>query len=263
MTMFPAELFRFPLNVICCILWIAAVYGLYANCKKTMLVRFMLSPMATYISIALMLVLCAAVGLTGRREFTGSWLFVTGIFFFQTVLLHVILRGSRASTATGSRIGPVRWRFILLHVGLLTALGAGFWGAPDKQVLRMKAEMDKPCNEVWDINGIPSRLPYDITLESFVIRKYPDGTPEFFEAGLIIDDDPVSLTVNHPHERSWGEDIYLSSYDSNTGNNTRYCIIQIVKDPWKYAKVIGIIMLLAGVFLLFINGPDRSVRCDD
>lgn len=261
--MFPSDIFTFPLNIICCLIWITAVTSLYRKCRKSAFVRFMLSPAATYFSIGLVLAGCILIGLTGRRELTDSWVFAAALFFFQTVLLFVILRGWRKSASDLPHYKLIRWRFVLLHGGLIIAIGSGFWGAPDKEILRMKAETDKPCNEAWFADGRPSWLSYRIRLDSFKIKKYPDGTPESFEAKLDVDGKPVSLSVNHPYTIKLGEDIYLSSYDSSAGEKSDYCIIQIVKDPWKYGKVIGILMLLAGVFLLFINGPDRQVGYND
>ena len=52
-----------------------------------------------------------------------------------------------------------------------------------------------------------------------------------------------------------GEDIYLTGYDVTKGNESEYCILQVVKQPWKYIIVAGILMMLAGAILLFINGP--------
>ena len=260
--MFPTELFTFPLNMICCVIWIAAVVSLYRNCRSTSFVRFMLSPAAPYFSIGLLISICIFIGLTDRRDLTDSWIFTAILFFFQTVLLFVVLRGWKKSPANIVHHKHIRWRFIMMHAGLIIALGSGFWGAPDKQIVRMKPETDKPTNETWYIDGRPSWLPYSITLKAFNILKFSDGSPESFEAKVIIDDKPVSLRVNHPYKKNLVEDIYLSSYDSAAGDDSNYCIIQIVRDPWKYGKVIGIIMLLAGVFLLFINGPE-VYRHDD
>lgn len=258
---FPTELFSFPLNLICCILWIAADVSLYRHRSSTRIVRFMLSPAATYTASGLLMAACLIIGFTGKRELTSSWGFAAILFFFLTVLLSVTVRGWRKSTAENSSTGQIRWRFILLHAGLLIALGSGFWGAPDKQVMRMKAYRSVPTNEAWLMDGRQKWLPYTVCLEGFEIRTYDDGTPEFLEARLLIDEKPVSLKVNHPYSTGFGEDVCLSSYNAASGNEAEYCIIQITRDPWKYGKTAGITLLLAGVLLLFIKGPDRaSVR---
>ena len=62
---------------------------------------------------------------------------------------------------------------------------------------------------------------------------------------------PVRITVNHPYSVRLGEDIYLAS--ASEGG----CVFQIVREPWRYFALAGILMLLAGAFLLFIKGPRR------
>jgi hypothetical protein len=42
------------------------------------------------------------------------------------------------------------------------------------------------------------------------------------------------------------------------GAESSYCILEIVREPWKYLTVAGIVMLLAGALLLFIGGPDNG-----
>jgi uncharacterized membrane protein HdeD (DUF308 family) len=34
--------------------------------------------------------------------------------------------------------------------------------------------------------------------------------------------------------------------------------LEIVREPWKYLTVLGVVMLLAGAVLLFIGGPDNK-----
>ena len=60
------------------------------------------------------------------------------------------------------------------------------------------------------------------------------------------------LRVNHPYQIRFGEDLYLSGYDTVS---QEYCILQIVREPWRYVTLAGIIMILAGALLLFIGGP--------
>ena len=57
--------------------------------------------------------------------------------------------------------------------------------------------------------------------------------------------------VNRPYGVRFGQDIYLASVSEDS------CVLQIVREPWRYFALAGIIMLLAGAFLLFINGPRR------
>ena len=92
---------------------------------------------------------------------------------------------------------------------------------------------------------------------------YENGSPSEYRALMDIDGREVTLKVNHPYSRRLGEDIYLIGYDVSAGAESRYCVIQIVKDPWKYGVVSGIVMMLLGALLLFINGPRRAQTVND
>ena len=36
-----------------------------------------------------------------------------------------------------------------------------------------------------------------------------------------------------------------------------FCMLQIVREPWRYGAIVGIIMMLTGAFMLFVGGPRR------
>jgi hypothetical protein len=79
-----------------------------------------------------------------------------------------------------------------------------------------------------------------------------DGKPVHYEARVSVDGQvPATITVNNPLSIGIGRDIYLASI-SDDG-----CVFQIVIEPWRYLALAGIIMLLAGAFMLFIKGPVR------
>lgn len=254
---FPVGFFAFPLNLICLLIWLAIMTWMWAERRKSIFVTYMLSPSATFSSILLVLSASLIVGFTGRRDLTSTWVFVTLIFLFQSVLFFVILRGWRAATPTGARLGPVRWRFILLHAGLLIAVGSSFWGAPDTQTSRLKAMTGIPVAEAVSMDGTPHWLDYEIELKKFDMKTYDSGVPSDFSAEVVIAGKPVVLRVNHPYTASFGEQVYLSGYDTAAGPESEYCILQIVREPWKYGTVVGIIMMLAGALLLFIGGPRK------
>ena len=91
-------------------------------------------------------------------------------------------------------------------------------------------------------------------LNSFAVDYYPNGRPSRFSANVRLGNENVLLEVNHPYSYRLGEDVYLTGYDITKGNESNYCILQVVKQPWKYVMVTGILMMLAGAVLLFING---------
>ncbi len=257
---FPLYFMAFPLNLIVAVLWFGMMYMLWRRKRKSYFVRFMLSPGATFWSIFLFIDACVVVGLTGERSLTTTWLFIAILFFLQTVLFFVILRGCREQTPTGARLGAVRWRFILNHAGLLLALGAGFWGSPDSEVMRIRAYEGMPVNEAV-IPGVGlTGIRHEITLEDFRLERYDNGAPSLYEARITVDGEHVSLRVNHPYLLSFGEDLYLVGYDTSAAEESTWCIMQIVREPWRYWAFAGVMMMLAGAFLMFIQGPRGKSR---
>lgn len=251
---FPASLFAFPLNLILLILWLALLVFAWKGLRKSYFVRFMLSPGATFFAVGLFLAVTLAIGITGYRWITGTWPFVAFMLYFQSVLVFIILRGWRAPTATGARLGAIRWRFLFLHVGLLTAVASAFWGAPDTETLRTQAYRQIPVTEAYTEDGSIEWIGYEMVLEDFSVSYGTDGMPSDYEAVVRIDGEDVVLKVNHPHSVRFGEDVYLSGYDTRS---QEYCVLQIVKEPSRYVTIAGIVMMLAGAFLLFAGGPRR------
>jgi hypothetical protein len=160
--------------------------------------------------------------------------------------LLVTLRGWRRSG------GEIRWRFLLLHAGLLLAVGAGFWGAPDSTELRLALGRSEEAEAAYKFDGGVSGLGYKVKMVDYTVEYSESGAPSLYEAKISIDgDEPVVLSVNDPYSVALGEDIYLASV------NDQFCVLQIVREPWRYFALAGILMLLAGAFMLFIKGPRR------
>lgn len=256
---FPVYIMAFPLNLILAALWLITVSALWKGFRKSMFVGFMLSRTATVSSITLFLLFTLVVGFTGKDSLISSWVYVALLLYLQTVILFVILRGWRAPTATGARLGAVRWRFLMLHAGLLVALFSSFWGAPDMQTLRLKAVSGVPVNEAYRTDGMREHLSYDVILDDFRTETYENGVPSMYDASVVIGGDTVSLRVNRPYRMDIAQDVYLVS----AGKDGKSCVIQIVRDPWKYGTVAGILLMLAGAFLLFAGGPRRRYGEDD
>lgn len=254
---FPTYFFAFPLNVILAVIMVIAVASLYANAPKSLFVRFMLSRSATILSLTLFLGICLVIGFTGNRELVQSWIFIIIVFNLLTVLLFVILRGWRRRNSNGVVI--VRWRFLLLHLGLLLALGSGFWGAPDSRTLRLQLFEGTQSNEAYQMDGKSVWPPYQICLNGVEIDTWDNGVPSYTAANIVVDGKEVTVSVNHPYTKRLGEDIYITAYGDAEDGHRAYCILQIVKEPWKYGMAAGIFMLLAGALLLFLNGPRGTI----
>ena len=246
--------FSFPLNLLLAVLWFGGWTWIWKSrpagdgmkLVASRLLRFMLSPAATVSALVILVAACIWIGFSGDREFVQTVPFVAVLLYVQTVVFLVILRGWRHSG------GAVRWRFLLIHAGLLLALGAGFWGVPDYVEMRLPLAEGQTSEKAYTMDGRVAALGYELTLEDFSMETCDVGKPSYYEAKVSVDDDePVKITVNHPYSVHFGEDIYLASV-SDAG-----CVFQIVKEPWKYFALVGILMLLAGAFLLFIKGPGK------
>ncbi len=236
---FPVVFFAFPLNLILALIWAGIMFWLWRTRKKSLFVIYMLSRQATVLAISGLLICCLVIGITGIRTLVHTWIFVLLLFFFQTVLLFVLFRG---------------WRQFIHHIGLLIVTASAFWGAPDSGTLRLKAEKGFPVKEAYRADGTSAWLPYELTLKDFRTETYDNGVPMMYEADVLIDDEEVTLKVNHPYSSSFGEDVYLTG----VGDGSGYCILQIVREPWKYGALAGIILMIAGAFLMFIEGPRKS-----
>ena len=227
------EFFAFPLNLVFAILWLSGAWYLYRYHRGSVIVRHLLSPLASLISIALLLGACLWMGFSGDRELASSFIFASLMLYLQTVLLLVLFRGWRRGKG-------IRWRFVLNHAGLLIAVSSAFWGAPDSVEMRMRIAPGQTGNEVFIMNGGRTWLPYEIELLAF------DDVPS---ATVRVGEDEAVIRVNHPYRVGACDNIYLA------GTGDGGCVLQIVREPWRYAALAGIVMMLSGAFLLFIKGP--------
>lgn len=237
MTGVSIDIFAFPLNVILLLIWTGAVITSWRNARQSAFVRFMLRPAATITAIAITLIFSLIIGITGYTSLVTSCAFIFVLLYFQTVLAYVILRGWR-------RNGNVRWRFVFLHFGLLLAVASSFWSAPDNMTYRTKAVKDMPVSEVYTADGKREWLEYEIELKGLDSER----------ADVIVDGHRVNLEVNHPYSVSLAETVYLTGIDKKYGDS---CVLQIVYEPCRYVTLAGIVMMLIGAMLLFINGPRK------
>lgn len=265
---FPLSFFAFPLNVIVAVIWVYLLWRLYREGNKLPLTRFLLSSRTSILSILLLIGGSLVIGLfpqlseaeaasisgvpasLGCYNFMTSWVFIAILFLLLSNLTMVVIH------AFYHRV-PAKKRFLLNHLGVWFALFAGFFGSSDVQTLRIPLYAGQPGCEAYSMDGKAYYLDYELELYSFNTEYYPNGMPSRFAADVRIGEQRTTLEVNHPHSYRLGEDIYLTGYDTHNVGNTRYCILQIVRQPWKYVMVTGILMMLAGAVLLFINGPKK------
>lgn len=247
---FPLSIVRFPLNVILMTLWLVLLVELYRRRDRSKVAQLLLSQAATVISLVLMAAVGIVLGLQ-REPASTAWPTVVAVLFVLSHLTLVTLRGWR--NATG-----VRWRFVVNHAGLWLALVAGFWGAPDREQVRAMVTREVPTREAYDMSGRTTTLDCELQLVDFKIDYYAEGQPSMFEATVAVDGESATLRVNRPHHRTWSEMIYLVSYDVESPDRARYCVVEVVREPWRWLSVVGIVMLIAGAVLMFARGPRKE-----
>ena len=247
---FPLSIVRFPLNVILMALWLVLLVELYRRRDRSKVAQVLLSQAATVISLVLMAAVGIVLGLQ-REPASTAWPTVVAVLFVLSHLTLVTLRGWR--NATG-----VRWRFVVNHAGLWLALVAGFWGAPDREQVRAMVIREVPTREAYDMSGRTTTLDCELQLVDFKIDYYAEGQPSMYEAVVSVDGESATLRVNHPHNRTWSEMIYLVSYEVESPDRARYCVVEVVREPWRWLSVVGIVMLIAGAVLMFARGPRKE-----
>ena len=271
--------FAFPLNLLLLILWIAGLWALWRHRPHSAIARFLLSPTATASSLLLLIASCLWIGISGDRQFVQSVFFVLVLIYAESVLMMVVLRGWKRPGAH-LNLRNIRWRFLLIHLGLMIAVGAGMLGSADSWEARVKLHIGETSREVYLENGRCRVLPYELQLIDFHTEIAHDGVASHYEANIVVA--PVDylkdftspsgvqknsypdstsnvcsygslykLSVNHPCTPRFGENIYLSSISDD------YCVLQVVHEPWRHIMLAGIIMLIIGAFMLFIKGPGR------
>ena len=120
---FPVAFFAFPMNLVVAALWLLLLSELYRRRTNSPIAKFLLSQQATYLSLIFAVVGGVAVGVA-HAEVARLWWFLAMLLFVMSHLVVITLRGWRNQRG-------IRWRFLLIHAGLLLALGGGFWGSPD------------------------------------------------------------------------------------------------------------------------------------
>ena len=236
-------LFAFPLNVLLALMWITVVAHLWRK-REAEVGRFMLSAEATWLSLGLMAVVGVVLGTQAEPKSTSPSV-ITAILFTLTHLALITLRGWRNSNG-------IRWRFALLHCGLVLLLCAGFWGAPDRHVVRMALERGERSEIAYSTDGAAENLGYVIELLDLSVEQDDTGRLLGIEADVVVDEKSATLSVNHPMSKGPGTKIYIVN-DGSAG----YAIIEIIDEPWHYISFVGIVMLLAGAVMMFVMGPKK------
>ena len=97
---------------------------------------------------------------------------------------------------------------------------------------------------------------FALALSNFNVTYYDTGKPKSFEAIIEVEENNVtktiSLYVNHPCKMGFGQDLYLISYD-HQHPKPEFCVVELVYEPFQGVFLVGIVLVLTGVFLTIFN----------
>ena len=250
---FPAEAFAFPINAAVLFASLAGLWVLWREKPGGAVCRWLASGNASIALIAAFLICCLILGMKMQHadavSFPGfgnvrrTWWFILISIALMANLFVVILSRRKKGI-----------RFILNHIGVLVALIGCFFGAPDHTVSRAIVS-GEAVHEAVGENGEIVPLPAAMKLDGFNVELDQRGNVRNYMALIDVDGKKVELRVNHPYRISMSEDVYLTSYDRDN-LEPQYCIVEVVRQPWKYLIWAGIVMMMAGGILMFARGKD-------
>lgn len=250
---FPAEAFAFPINAAVLFAALAGLLVLWREKPGGAVCRWLASGNASIALIAAFLICCLilgmkmqhadAVSLPGFGNVRRTWWFILISIALMANLFVVILSRRKKGI-----------RFILNHIGVLVALIGCFFGAPDHTVSRAIVS-GEAVHEAVGENGEIVPLPAAMKLDGFNVELDQRRNVRNYMALIDVDGKKVELRVNHPYRISISEDVYLTSYDRDNPE-PQYCIVEVVRQPWKYLIWAGIVMMMAGGILMFARGKD-------
>lgn len=250
---FPAEAFAFPINAAVLFAALAGLWVLWREKPGGAVCRWLASGNASIALIAAFLICCLILGMKMQHadavSFPGfgnvrrTWWFILISIALMANLFVVILSRRKKGI-----------RFILNHIGVLVALIGCFFGAPDHTVSRAIVS-GEAVHEAVGENGEIVPLPAAMKLDGFNVELDQRGNVRNYMALIDVDGKKVELRVNHPYRISISEDVYLTSYDRDNPE-PQYCIVEVVRQPWKYLIWAGIVMMMAGGILMFARGKE-------
>ena len=152
--------------------------------------------------------------------------------------------------------------FYLLHAGIvLFLLGQLVYTVAGYKVNVSMLENGRDSyDKIKTANGEILELGFELGMGEFTAEYYADGSPKHFEAELLIDGKPVSVTVNHPIRHN-GYKMYLMS-SSKDQSGAEYVSMLVKYDPGEFVSSFGIIMIMIGSFVICFARSSRSKVSD-
>ena len=246
---FPCPWFSFPIDIAVLAVWGALLWVAQREKSMRSLTGWLTNRTALFTVLGVCALTCLSLGLTRHPE-PSSWWFVALFVALISQLWLILLRGWRRG----------RWRFILIHCGLLLTLVSGFMGGADAREWRMAVTAGTPTHTGYTKDGQAETLPNSLQLIDARTDFY-DGsqTPREYAATLRLDDkQTITLRVGHPYAITMADNLYLVGLDTTASGGVPVCIVSRVHEPWSLAMKTGIITLMAGCLLLFAGGPRKG-----
>jgi len=143
----------------------------------------------------------------------------------------------------------------LFELGAILIIISLFWGAADQHQYTIIINKETASDIAYTDTQHPVRLPFSIQLNQIHVTKYESGNAKQVEAKFhITQNDKIYQTqchVNAPaHFHDY--DLYLQSYDTKNGEKNHYCVLMLVKDPWKKTTTTGIIFMMIAALMMMI-----------
>ena len=92
---------------------------------------------------------------------------------------------------------------------------------------------------------------YALTLVQFNTTFYDSKALKSSEAIIAVEENDVTktivLSVNHPCKMGVGQDLYLTSYDNQQPEIPKFCVVELVYDPFQGVFLVGIILVMTGI----------------
>ena len=207
-------------------------------------------------------VVCSIIGgsMPSSASFHTSWWLLAVLLLLEAhltlVLIHKLRKYSLGSNGS----------FFLVHIGLWLALFSAIVGEGDTSDIRALVRAGENVSTGISKDGKVRPLGYSLQLNDLRAETDASGMPVQYEAVIAVDSLPLRLAVNAPVSVGLAEDIYLSGYlpaENADGGKSASCILQIVRQPWKYPMLAGLILLMAGMvwYVFTVKPKGRAMPC--
>lgn len=241
----PLEFFSFPVSLSLFLLWSAGCFLCWSS-RHSWIRGLFLSSEATVFSLSVCVLACLVTGFSAKGSYTDTWWFAADILLLLTTLFFVLLRGWRDAG------GHIRWGFVLNHKGLMILVLSLFFGAADTEVLRLSLSEGEASRIARSEDGVVHSLPFELQMQHYSTEYYDNGMPRAHSAEVLIDGVPRTIEVNSPVCCGPFCNVYLVSSSED------YCVLEVVREPWKYLTLLGILMMISGAVIMFIKGPTAA-----